>query len=391
MKKLLYLLIFAGVCYSEELPLTEQKVELLKLKREKILQDIDFEKNSWISPLTIWTSINNAKDTLGSDSKTKSAGVDLSQDVFRSGAIEYSIEKAEALGKTNMLGVDIEESNYLKRLYTLLCQIRRDTLKLKQSELILKNRDIDLFIIKEKYKAGSTDITEFNRAGIDKKHSQSDVIAAKNTLQNETHELKKIIKNGNIDSIKVPDVELISKDEYLKNHLELLRYEAKDESEEAAWKVTRSSYLPKLTLNASYGYSDAKSDIYNKNGDNYRYGAMLSMPLSINYKSAIESDYLQMLQTKTTYLDQKLELEQEYDMRVESIVSYNEKTKIADEMLKLYNDLYSFTQSQVNAGYKSSFELESLRNSVEIEKLEKEMQHYNILIEKISLYFDTKR
>lgn len=391
MKKLLYLLLFAGVCYADELPLNEQKVELLKLKREKILQDIDFEKNSWISPLTLWTSINNTKDNLSNDIKTKSAGLDWNQDIFRSGAIEYSIEKAEALGKTNMLGVDIEESNYLKRLYTLLCQIRRDTLKLKQSELILKNRDIDLFIIKEKYKAGSTDITEFNRAGIDKKHSQSDVIAAKNTLQNEIHALKKIIKNENIDLIRLPDIELISKEEYLKNHLELLKYEAKDESEEAAWKVTRSSYLPKLTLNASYGYSDIKSDIYDRDGDNYRYGAMLSMPLSINYKSAIESDYLQMLQTKTTYLDQKLELEQEYEMRVESIDSYNEKTEVAKEMLKLYNDLYSFTQSQVNAGYKSSFELESLKNSIEIEELEKEMQFYNILIEKISLYFDTKR
>jgi len=391
LKKIIYLLLFLGFGYANELPLSEEKIELLKLKRQKISQDIDFQKNSWISPLILQASLNNSKDTLGNDSRTSSAGISWSQDVFRSGGILYSIENAEALGRTNLFGIDIEEANYLKQFYTLLSKIKRDTLKLQQSELVLKNRDIDLLIIKEKYKVGSADITELNRAGIDKKHSLSDLIAAKNLLQNEMHEIKQLVSNDkDIDQIILPDIDLISKSQYLNHHLELLKYEAKGESDNAALKTTRSSYLPKLTLNASYSYNDNTSDTYDYNGDNYRYGAMLSMPLDINYKSAVESDYLQMLQTKTTYLDRKVELEQEYEMRIDTIASYEEKIEVTNDMLKLYNELYGFTKSQVDAGYKSSFELESLKNSVDIEELEKEMQHYNILIEKISLYFDVK-
>lgn len=60
-------------------------------------------------------------------------------------------------------------------------------------------------------------------------------------------------------------------------------------------------------------------------------------------------------------------------------------------MLGIYQELYSFTQNQVKAGFKSKFALESLGNSVEIQKLKKELQTYNILIEKIALYFDTKQ
>jgi hypothetical protein len=59
-------------------------------------------------------------------------------------------------------------------------------------------------------------------------------------------------------------------------------------------------------------------------------------------------------------------------------------------MTDMYNELYSFTQKQVKTGFKSQYELQSLGNSLEIQTLEKKIQNYNILIEKISLYFDIR-
>lgn len=391
MKKIFYILISLGLAVGDSLPLSEEKIEILKLKREKAIKDADIGGKKWISPLTIFTSINKSKDISDSDIQTKNAGVDWSQDIFRSGGILYSIEKAKALGKVNMLSVDIEEASYLKKIYTLLSQIKRDTLKYKQGELTLKNRDIDLLIIKEKYKVEIADISELNRATIDRETSRTNLITIKNILSNEVHELKKLTGDENFEAISLPDIKLISKSDYLKQHLELLKYNAQDENDNAMWKVTQSSYLPKLTLNASYGYSDSKSALRDYSGDNYRYGAMLSMPLDINAKAEVESNRLQLLQTKVSQLDRKHELEEEYEMRFATIADYEEKISVAEEMLKLYNELYGFTQSQVQVGLKSSYELESLKNSVDIQQLEKEMQFYNILIEKISLYFDAKR
>ncbi len=391
MKKIFYILISLVLAFGDSLPLSEEKIEILKLKRQKNAEDVDVEKNSWISPLIFSASLNNNKNAEYSEIQTKNAAINWNQDVFRSGGIFYTIEKAEASGQANMLSIDIQEANYLKKIYTLASQIKRDTLKYEQSELVLKNRDIDLFIIKAKYKAGSTDISELNRATIDRDHAKTELIAAKNLLRNEQHELKKLAGYKKIETIILPDIALISKSEYLKQHLELLKYQAQDKSQSALCKVTQSSYLPKLALNASYGYTQSSGDIVERDGENYRYGAMISMPLDINAKSAIESERLQLLETRLTQIDRKLELEQEYEMRFATISDYEEKIVVAQDMLSLYNELQTFTQSQVDVGLKSSYELDSLKNSVTIQELEKEMQFYNILIEKISLHFDTKQ
>lgn len=391
MKILTFFILCIVIAFGEQLPISKQKTQLLQLKRQKIQEDTDIGKKSWISPLIMSASINKSSDVNDRQSETKNAGVDWSQDIFRSGGIYYAIDKAEALGQFNMFGVDVEEANYLKDIYTFQAKIQRDLLKKRQSELTLKNRDIDLFIIEQKYKVGKADISELNRATIDRDRARTDLIDVKNTLRNEVYGMKKLIGLQKAETVVLPDIPFISKQEYLKQHLELLKYAAQDKSYDAMWKITRSSYLPKLTLNASLGYSDINGDTSDASGDNYRYGAVLSMPLDINTNAAVESERLGLMQTRVAQQDRKMELEQEYEMRLATIADYEEKIGVADEMLKMYNELYGFTQSQVKAGFKSAYELESLGNSVEIQELEKEMQSYNILIEKISLYFDIKR
>lgn len=391
MNKMLAFMLVGGTLLGGDLPLSQEKADLLKYQREKIREDIDLGKRSWISPLTLSASISKNRDAADMESEVKSTGIDLSQDVFRSGGIYYTIEQAKASGEANLLGVDIQEASYLLQIYTLKAQIERDKLKYKQNELKLKNMDIDLFIIKAKYKVGSADISELNRSTIDRDNARTELIVIKNTLRNEEYELKKLVGGANMDAVTLPDVPLLLESEYLQSNLELLQYSAQGKSDDSAWKVTRSSYLPKLTVNGSLGYSDYQGDVLDYKGDYYSFGVLLSIPLDINTRGTIESGRLQYLQTKTEELDRRLELEQEYTMRLSTIADYEEKIGVAEEMIKMYDDLYSFTENQYKAGFKSSYDLESLGNSVEIQKLEKQIQNYNILVEKISLYFSVKQ
>ncbi len=391
MKKLAAVILIAGSLLGNELPLSQEKAELLKLKREKIQEDIERGKSAWISPLTLSFSINKNRDASDGESEVKSAGVALNQDIFRSGGIHYAIDQVKASGEANLLGVDIEEAAYLKQIYTLKAQTERDLLRHQQNELTLKNRDIDLFIIKAKYKVGSADISELNRATIDRDSARTELIVIKNTLRSDVYGLKKLVGETNTENITLPEIPLISESTYLQGHLELLQYNALDRSDNAAWKVTRSTYLPKLTVNGTLGYSDYQGDIAEYSGDTYSYGAVLSMPLDINTRGTVASGKLQYLQTKTAELDRRLELRQEYAMRFNTIADYEEKIGVAEEMITMYDELYRFTEKQVKAGFKSAYDLESLGNSVKIQKLEKEIQGYNIMIEKISLYFDTRQ
>lgn len=389
--KTFLLLLLPFACYgAEELPLSEQKQELLELKREQVKEQTGTGTTSWVSPLMLSLSYAKSKDALGAEGATKSAGVSWDQDVFRSGGIYYTVEQAEASGRANLLAVDIEEAAWLKEAYTLKAQTLRDRLKLKQSELSLANSDIDLMITRAKYKVGSADISELNRVTIDRDSARTDVIVVKNSLRSEEYELKKVLGNRSIDSVALPEFPLVSREAYLQNSLELLLYTAQNAADAAAWKVTRSAYLPTLSLNAAYGYNyyDGKSLDYD--GNRYSYGATLSMPLDINSRGAIEASRLASLQTQTAQVDRKMELEQEYDMRAATIGDYEEKIGVAEEMIKMYDDLYTFTENQVKAGFKSSYDLESLGNSAQIQKLEKQIQAYNIQIERIALYFDTR-
>lgn len=390
MKKISIILLFVVLAYSETLPISSEKKEILQLKREQIQKDMDVATKSWISPLNLSLSINKSEDVLHNSSETKNAKVDWNQDLFRSGGIYYTIEQAKASGQANLLGIDSEESTYLKQIYTLKAQVERDKLRMQQEQLTLKNMDIDLFIIKAKYKIGTSDISELNQATINRDNARTSLIVTKNALHSEIFELKKLVDSDKIDSINIPDISTISKESYIAQNIELLQYQQNDKAKEATWKNKRSSYLPRLAFNASYGYTDYSGDTANYNGDAYSYGAVLSMPLDINTKSSIESARLQYLQTRSSQQDRKLELEQEYDKRAGNIDDYKEKISVADEMINMYSELYEFTKQQVDAGFKSSYDLESLGNSLKIQQLEKKIQNYNITIEKISLYFDTK-
>ncbi len=381
----------AAAVFAGEPVLSDKKQELLQLKREKIREDILLQKRDWVSPLRFSLSINRNKNATFMESETRSAGVDWSQDLFRSGGIGYSIEQAKALGMSNLLGIDKEEAEYLKQAYTLYTQIGRDRLKHRQNELTLHNRDLDLFIITAKYKAGSADISELNRATIDRDTARTALIVSKNTLRNEEYALKKLLATAQIDPVDIKNIPLVTKEEYLAQNLELLQYAAQDRSDEAGAKIVRSSYLPKLTFNGSYGYTDYQGDRIEYKGNNYNYGAVLSIPLDINTNAQMQSSRLQLLQTRTAKVDRAQELEQEYDMRFFTIADYEERIVVAQEMLTIYQELYTFTKQQVQTGAKSVYELESLGNSVEIQRLEKEIQTNNILIEKIALYFDTKQ
>ena len=393
MNKIVISLLCAVILFADENPLSQQKQETLDLKRKQIEQDMSVAMKSWISPLILSLSITENKNSLNNNSELQNTALQWNQDLFRSGGIGYTIEQSKANGAANLLGIDIQEATYLKNLYTLKVQIERDKLALMQSQLTLKNSEIDLLMTKAKYMAGLSDLSQLNQTTLNRDTAQTNLIVVKNTLESETYELKKLIQGENIDAVTIQAIALPSKEEYLTKNLELLQYNKQDQATEAAWKISSSSYLPKLAFNGSYGYS---KNIYNTPSSgfqesSYSYGLTLSMPLfDVNENASIESAKLQYLQTKSQQSDRKIELSQEYEKHINNVHNYDAKVTLADEMIKMYDELYNFTKGQVAAGFKSKYDLESLQNSSKIQKLEKEIQNYNITIEKLTLYFDIK-
>ncbi len=384
-------LLFSGLLLFADSPLSKEKEELLNLKRQKQSADTTKLKNSWISPLQLsasWQRNVNAGNFDGTSSK---AGVSFRQDIFRSGGIWYAVDYAKALGEAQALGIDIEEARQLQQLYTLKAQYERELLKYKQAKLTLKNREIDADVVKERYKSSDADISELSRVMLQVDQAETNLITLKNAMQSEQYELEKLYGKRSISRLKVPQIPLVDKEDYLAKNLELMRYEKQIRSDEAKYKAVRSSYLPKLSVNANYGYSKFEGDFQNYDGDEYGYGVQLSMPLDYNSKKDIEANKLQYISSKIAKEDRKKELEREYDKHIAAINAAKDKIAIAKRMTKRYEDLYQFTKREYEAGTKTSYDVESLANSLKIQKLEQKIQNYNIMIEKIALFFAMKK
>lgn len=387
----LLILNVSMVLYAGDLPLSFEKEELLHLKRQKIEQDASKDRNSWVSPVLLSVTADKSEDASGIESTNKDVSLNWSQDLFRSGGIFAAIDKANASKEFNLLGIDQEEANYLKQIYMLKTQLERDKLSYRQSTLTLKNREIDFQVIKAKYEVGNADINQLNRTTLDLDNAKTELVSIQNIIDTDRIELQKLIKEKKTNTITLPTIRLVSQREYVKNHLELMQYNAKIKSDDATYKIVDAGYLPKVTLNTSVGYRDYEGDRIGYDGTNYSYGMSVSMPFDINAKASKESAKLQLLQTKIAKLDRQKEIEKEYRKHLLSIKNFKAKIKIAKEMQDTYQNLYQLAKNQKKAGIKTSYDVMSLKNSLAIQKLEAKIQAYNILIEKITLYFDMKQ
>lgn len=391
MKKVIIFAIFLQLLVANEDTISGLKKNLLQIKRQKIMKDMDTEENSWISPVTLSVTAEKSKNSMDEYTENKSVSASWSQDIFRSGGIQALIEKARASGNADLIGIDIEESQYLKNIFTYLTKIKRDELVVQQNKLTLQNREIDLMIVKKQYEVGNKDITDLNQAMIEKESASTSLVVSQNTLESYITEIKKLIGEHKVATLQLPHIPLIGKEEYMTRNMELEQYKSSVKRDSAAFQVTKSSYLPKLTLNGSVGYNDYEGNQIGYDGDNYSVGVTVSMPVDYNARNSIESSKLQMLTTTASYIDRKAEIEEEYRNGIINIKTFKEKIKIAKEMKKMYKGLYKTTKAQSETGFKTNYDAKSLENSFNIQSLEVKIQEYNILIEKISLYFSARR
>ncbi|HHD83337.1 MAG TPA: TolC family protein [Campylobacteraceae bacterium] len=391
MKKVLILPLVVGALLLADSPLSPEKEKLFTLKRKQQAAETTKLKNSWISPLRLSASWQRNVNAGNFDGTTTGASVRLNQDIFRSGGIWYAVDYAKALGEAQALGIEIEEAGELQRLYTLKVQYERDTLTFEQAKLTLKNREIDADVVRERYKAGEADISELSRVMLQVDQAENQVITLENALASEKYELRKLYGHRALSALTLPRIPLVDKEDYLTKNLELQRYRRQIESDEAKYKTIRASYLPKVSLSGNYGYSKFRGDFQNYDGDEYGYGIQLSMPLDYNSKKDIESNKLAYMQSRIAREDRKKELESEYAKRLAAIHAGEKKIEVAKRMLQRYDELYRYTRAEFRAGTKTDYDVASLKNSLKIQRLEQKIQHYNILLEKLPLFFAMKR
>ncbi|MCG3675000.1 TolC family protein [Aliarcobacter butzleri] len=384
MKKFLYCFLFSSLLFANEKSnevLMPLKNEIRDLKTKSIEEKKEVNKYEWLNDLNI--SLNQSKDD--ESIKTKDYSLNLNQKILDFGGISSQIDYANNLFKQEALKIKMENFEDLNTLYKNFIDLKINDINILQNDLNIKNSEIEVDIKKSQYRNGQSDISDLN-----------DAIMKKNLLEDSKMNLKlnkviyendiKKLTSYEINNLSIPSISLISKDIFLEKSTKKLYANLESQVSQNEYKKTKSKYLPALNLTGAVGYQDSTTK---KSQDYYNYGASITMPLNYTFSNDIEYSKLVYLQNRKKEELTSIELEKVYDSSIETIKQFENRINLALNDIKLYEELLELNQEEFNAGFKADEDVQTLKNSKEIRKLDIEKYKLNIKKELLYIYFQT--
>lgn len=387
---LVSLLCFTSVYGEERLLLSPEKENYFKQQQNQI--DATYEKlrYDWLSPINLKaSSIYEKSASFGAKDTRQSLSAGIAQDIFRSGGITYSIDYAHAKKESDTLALGKEIAGITQQLMNAVLTYRKNEISLKQSDLKLKNAQIEIFLKRKQYEAGDIDITFLNNALMNQSNELKNNTALRYALAQQKFEAAKLTDLP-IDSVDVPMYSLTQKETFLEEGWNIRYAKALAQSAAQQYGQIKSSYLPKLTLIADVGYqrydglSTASADY---GGNYYDTGLQLSMPLAYNSSAASQEAQTAYLKQQAQSADTKRQMDALYDQTVALVESYKQTIAITQNNLNYYDELLGATKAAVNAGYKAGYDLQTLQNTRSIEELEIQINEINIQIQLSQLHY----
>ncbi|MCT7909729.1 TolC family protein [Arcobacter lacus] len=384
MKKFLYCFLFSSLLFANEKSnevLMPLKNEIRDLETKSIEEKKEVNKYEWLNDLNI--SLSQSKDD--EHIKTKDYSLNLNQKIVDFGGISSQIDYANNLFKQEALKIKMENFEDLNTLYKNFIDLKINDINILQNDLNIKNSEIEVDIKKSQYRNGQSDISDLN-----------DAIMKKNLLEDSKMNLKlnkviyendiKKLTSYEINNLSIPYISLISKDIFLKKSTKKLYSNLESQVSQNEYKKTKSKYLPALNLTGAVGYQDSTTK---KSQDYYNYGASITMPLNYTFSNDIEYSKLVYLQNRKKEELTSIELEKVYDSSIETIKQFENRINLALNDIKLYEELLELNQEEFNAGFKADEDVQTLKNSKEIRKLDIEKYKLNIKKELLNLHFQT--
>src|SRR5690606_15315517 len=319
--------------------------------------------------------------------------IGFTQSLFESGGIWSKIDNAKSTFDYDLLSWENENSELLLSIYSTLLEIKKLKYQQFQNRIKYENKDIELIIKKIQYEAGKSDIIELNNAVMSKNIAYRDVISVENSLKQKELELAKYT-DLKYENIEILDFKPISKEDFLQKNFSLLKEDARVAILNSSYKIDRSKYLPKLTLNANARYSNTKDDFNNMLSDTRKEDSQstaslnFSMPLfDYNMSSKLQESKIEVLKQQTYLNDLKSDMESDFEQILTKIDTYEKISKSIDDNIKLYEDLIKANRVSNQAGMTASYDLEILENSKKINEYDLLINDINILQEYSKLYF----
>jgi len=365
--------------------LSQTKKEILNYSYEKSIEDSDKLKKDWINPFNYKYIYNN-----GETYTTKRSTVSITQPIFKSGGIYYAIKYANSIGEYSTTSVDVQRKELIKQTINLLFQIKKIDITIKKQKLLVANAKLDITRKKEQVLNGILDTSFLDNAILDANTKQNNLIDLEYERETLINNLSKL-SDKQYNEVELPKLALIEENNFLDNNIYIKK--AKEDINSAYWlkNMTISSYLPTVNLTADYTkYHDIDNNPALSEDGNTNVGFNITIPIDIRFNNTIASTKLDYLQKKATLEDQKKEEQAIFKSSLAKLKSLDKKMEIAKSDVQLYDSLLMQLQEQLSVGMSTLSDVETMKNSKAIKKLELLSLDIDKQIELLEIYSRTE-
>ncbi len=381
MKKLFFLIPF--FLYASIL--SDIKQNELNIDRLKSVKEAKETKRSWINPVMLQYLYQ--KDNIsGYQSTTNQFSISINQPIFKSGAIYYSIKYADILKKYKLKNLELQKRALIKQALDLAFDYKINLLNKKILDLKIKNAKIDVERKKEAFLSGTGDSSLLDNAILNLnnlKLSMQDVISSLIQIKSAFKNLSDV----NIETVKLPYFNILSKSEYLNKNIELLTQKEFEKIKYYLYKMQLGNQLLTISFNGSYNYKKYENKRISDKQNYYTVGLSATLPIDMNAKTRVEKTKLDYLKSKYLFEDKKRALLNTFNMILAQINSLKKKIKIYKENIKIYDSLINSTKESIKAGSATQLDLEVLENSKMASFLEIKIINLKIQKNLLELYY----
>jgi outer membrane protein TolC len=378
----LFICTFFTTLVAQNNYLSKTKENILNYSYEKAIQDSKNLQNDWINPITYKYMYTNTETY----NTTKSI-ISISQPIFKSGRIYYSIKYAKSVKSKTNRDIDIQKKELIKQTINLLFQIQQINITVKKQKLLVKNALLDVERKKEQVLNGILDTSFLDNSILDlnvNRNSLIDLEYQKTTFINNLSKLS----DKKYNELELPVLTLLDHNNYMTKNIYIKKVQ--DDINVGYWlkNMTRSSYLPTINFTVDYTkYHDTNNYAELSKDSTKNYGFNITIPLDIKYSYDIESSKIEYLKIKASLHDKRREEKIIFENSLAKIESLNKKIIIAKNDINLYDSLTTQIQEQLNVGMKTKSDLETIQNSKKIKNLEIESINIDKQIELLEIYY----
>ena len=387
------LILFSSILLANEKDssldhyISEKKQQQFDFDYDKNEADTSELRDSWITPIQLNYSISKSNPYTNTQ-KSQNAAIKMDQPIFQSGGIYYGIKFAEHSKKYMDYSIDVAKRKLIKDAIATLMQIKQKDLQISRQELQIENSEINLKLKEEQYLNGQLDSGFLDNAIIERNvviQSLYDIETAKERLISTFTTLSDL----DYKIATTPHLELLNEEEFLEHNIVLKMAESKMEKDKYSKDVTVAKYLPQVSLTAGYNWTKTDSTVAVFGAlerDYYDYGLRATMPLSINTFRDIESSRIDYLKSQVITQDREVELIALFSQVMHNLKNLDKKKLLSVQNKEIYTKLLDDTNNLFDAGYKTQYDVDILKNSVQISELDSKIFEIDKQLELLALY-----